>query len=125
MDAWKLTAVACFLPALAACGSFVEVLKVDEMSMEAATSVQVLTREQLQGRKTEMVQTISATSCKNKMWDPEPTRENAIEQLRIKAARIGANTVTNLFCRAEATPNLGTNCWSAVVCDAAAVRTGP
>lgn len=107
---------------LAGCGSFVEVVKVDEANAAAVAGVKVLTREQLGGRKTEMVQTISATSCKNKLWDPEPTRENAIEQLRVKAARIGADTVTNLFCRDEPTTNLGTNCWSAVVCEAAAVR---
>lgn len=107
---------------LAGCGSFVEVVDVSAARAGPAASVQVLTREQLQGRKTEMVQTISATSCKNKIWDPEPTQENAVEQLRVKAARIGANTVTNLFCRPEPNVNLGTNCWSAVVCEAAALR---
>lgn len=108
--------------ALAGCGAFVEVVKVDETNAGAAGAVQVLTREQLQGRRTEIVQTISATSCKNKLWDPAPTRENAVQQLQVKAARIGANVVTNLFCRDEPSVNLGTNCWSAVVCEAAAVR---
>ena len=110
---------------LAGCGTFVEVIPIDARTKEATASVAVLTRDQLQGRKTEIVQTISATSCKHLMWDPDPTQENAVEQLKVKAARIGANVVTNLFCRAEPTASLGTNCWSSVVCEAAAMRVEP
>ncbi len=115
-------AVLVFLGTLAGCGAFVEVVKVDsEENASAINTVQILNREQLRGKKVEIVQTISANSCKNKLWDPDPTRDNAIAQLKVKAARIGANTVTNLYCGDQTGTNLGTNCWSSIECSAAAV----
>ncbi len=63
---------------------------------------------------------IKATSCKHWMWDDAATTGNAMEQLRIKAYRLGAEAIVNVACDPLAT-NLGTNCWSSVSCSGDAV----
>jgi uncharacterized protein YbjQ (UPF0145 family) len=56
---------------------------------------------------------IEATSCKNLMWDPAPTEEDALAQLKVKAANLGGNAVANVTYRHDGT-SLNTNCWSSI-----------
>ena len=65
---------------------------------------------------------ITATSCKNKAWDKDPSREDAVSQLRLYAAQRGGNAVGNLICEPPQGTSLATNCWSSMVCRGTAIR---
>jgi hypothetical protein len=68
------------------------------------------------------IQQIEATSCRSKLWDPPATNEDAIDQLRFKASRLGANGIAEVFCDSGGEFDLGKNCWSSVKCRGTAIE---
>ena len=44
---------------------------------------------------------LTATSCKSKPWDPEPTDEDATRQLQVDSRGMGGNAVGNVNCGME------------------------
>jgi hypothetical protein len=65
---------------------------------------------------------LTATSCKSKPWDPEPTDEDATRQLQVDALGMGGNAVGNVACGIGNA--LVTNCLSSIVCRGTAIRVG-
>ena len=72
-----------------------------------------------------LIQPIRATSCKQKIWDPGASQEDAIDQLRAKASRLGRNGIAGVICDDPEGMTLSKNCWSAFTCRANAIRTSP
>lgn len=56
---------------------------------------------------------VFGTSCKNKIWEPEPSKENAIALMKRQAADLGMNVVYSVSVQSDATALLK-NCWSAI-----------
>ena len=67
------------------------------------------------------IESIHATSCKNLAWDPPATKGNALQQLRMKAHRLGANAIINVYFDAQGTDAWGTNCWQSITATGDAV----
>jgi hypothetical protein len=65
---------------------------------------------------------ITATSCKNKMWDPAATNENATAQLRLLSRQRGGTAVGNLVCEIQEGTSLAKNCWESVTCTGTAIK---
>jgi RcsF-like lipoprotein len=63
---------------------------------------------------------LSATSCKSKPWDPDPTDEEATRQLQVDSRGMGGNAVGNVACGIGSA--LVTNCLSSIVCRGTAIR---
>ena len=63
---------------------------------------------------------LTATSCKSKPWDPEPTDEEATRQLQVDSRGMGGNAVGNVNCGIGSA--LATNCLSSIVCRGTAIR---
>ena len=84
--------------------------------------VPLYTENAVQGREYAMIQLLSATSCKNMVWAPSPTQNDATDQLRVQAARIDANGLLNVMCEGPSGPSLTTNCWSSLTCHGAAIK---
>lgn len=66
-------------------------------------------------------QRVMGTSCKNKLWDPSPSRENALALMKQQAAERGYNAVHSVTVFPDATA-LAKNCWSALVASGIAFR---
>jgi hypothetical protein len=86
--------------------------------------VPVYSESDIQTRAYVLLQSLSATSCKNKFWEPAPTQEEATDQLRAKAARLGGNGLVHVACDV---PGLGmtyvsTNCWTWLTCHGTAIQ---
>ena len=64
---------------------------------------------------------LSGTSCKNKLWDPEPTEAKALEQLQLKAVEAGATGLAAVRYETAGT-SLATNCWSLITASGVAYR---
>jgi acetyl-CoA carboxylase alpha subunit len=84
--------------------------------------VPVYTENDVHDREYAIIQPLSATSCKNLLWEPSPTQEDATDQLRVKAARLGGNGLLNVTCEAPSGTSLITNCWSSLTCHGAAIK---
>lgn len=107
-------------------GPFVRVIDVDEAAAEKLKSeVKIYDSSELKNVKYERIDSIDATSCMNKLWDPPASEENAISQLRYRAVSLGGNGITNLLCGKEAGTSLRTNCWNSITCRGVAIKIVP
>ena len=107
-------------------GPFVEVIKVDQLTAEnLKTEIPVYDRDQLKGVRYKVVQPLEATSCKNLLWDPPATEQDATDQLRFKARTVRANGMMNLSCFTKEGTSLYKNCWQSVTCNAIAILMSP
>lgn len=59
-------------------------------------------------------QRVIGTSCKNKLWDPEPSRDNALALMKRQAAERGYNAVHSVKVFSDPTA-IAKNCWSALI----------
>jgi len=66
---------------------------------------------------------VEGSVCKVGLYDPPPTKDEAIEQLRIAAVRTGANAVVGTECE-DAGTSLTKNCFASITCRGTAVRVG-
>lgn len=107
------------------CAPFVEVVKLDEVARAKARAdvKQYMAAEVPATSK--VVQQLEATSCRLTLSDPPATNEDAIDQLRFKAAKLGANGITDVFCDSPGTFDLGKNCWSSIKCRGTAIAVSP
>lgn len=104
---------------LAGCGPGVSVTKVDSATAtQLATSVKII--EGVPPAQSQSLGEVEATSCKNKAWDPSPTKENAILQMKSITRQKGGNAIGNLYCEPPLGTSLGNNCWSSIRCTATA-----
>jgi hypothetical protein len=74
--------------------------------------VPLYTENVVHDREYAILQPLSAISCKNLLWAPSPTQDDATDQLRVKAARLGGDGLLNVRCEAPSGTSLITNCWS-------------
>lgn len=61
-----------------------------------------------------IIGTADGTSCKNKIWDPAPTTEKALEQLQLKALEAGATGIASVTYTDGGAGALASNCWSLI-----------
>jgi hypothetical protein len=126
-----------FFPALlfAGCvGPLVPVSKVDEGTAQELSQTIITFDARSTPTNTAVLGPLTATSCKNKLWDKDATAEDATNQLRLQARARGANAIGNLVCEQPEGTSLAKNCWTSVVCTGTAIkiveaspaiRTGP
>ena len=71
-----------------------------------------------------LLQPLSATSCQNKFWDHAPTQEEATDQLRAKAARLGGNGLVHVGCEASGMgmTYVSKHCWAWLTCHGTAIQ---
>ena len=107
---------------VAAGGCAYEVIRVDPLTVDALrTDVPVYRLADLREKSYRVVRSVTATSCSMKTLDPAPTPDDATDQLRVKAARLGANGILNVTCERPEGVSLGMTCWASLTCHAAAI----
>jgi len=60
-----------------------------------------------------IIGSFEGNSCRNKLWDKEPTEADALEQLRIRAGTAGGTGVAGVS-YSKAGTSMMTNCWSTI-----------
>jgi hypothetical protein len=104
-------------------GPSVEYIQIDPTTVsDLRRQVPLYTENVLQGREYAIIQPLSAISCKNMLWAPSPTQNDATDQLRAKVARLDGNGVLDIACEAPSGISLSLNCWSSLSCHAAAIK---
>jgi len=66
---------------------------------------------------------IKGLSCASGVGRGDYTKEEAIDQLMIKAAKLEANAITNPICQETKTLDVGNNCWGSIKCLSEAIYT--
>jgi S1-C subfamily serine protease len=119
----KLSISVAALLVTACVGPFVSEIDLDASTVsQLRAEVSTTTSNQLAGREYESIGAVTATSCFNNfVTDEMSSTEHAMDQLRYKAAALGANALLNPRCEKEGT-SLIKNCWTSTTCTASAVR---
>jgi uncharacterized protein YbjQ (UPF0145 family) len=72
-----------------------------------------------------VVKTVKGISChRNAHQDKVLTSDEAIDGMKIKAAKLGADGIQNIACQRNDNIDFATNCWASIVCVGDAVRFG-
>ena len=106
-------------------GSFSDRIPLDPTTVEALRrQVPVYSESDMHTREYLLLQPLSAISCQNKFWDPAPTQEEATDQLRAKAARLGGNGLVHVGCEASGMgmTYVSKNCWAWLTCHGTAIQ---
>ena len=93
-----------------------------EMRRKAA-STPILTSEQVGARKYTILSEVVGRSCARQLGS-DPSMEAAREELKIKAAQLNADAITNVLCK-EGGIDMANNCWKSVECRGDAVKWTP
>lgn len=72
----------------------------------------------------EMIGTVKGLSCHRNAYKPIQmlSEEEAMQGVRMNAAKLGADAVVNTFCQNNSGTDLVNNCWASIVCAGDAVR---
>ena len=106
------------------CGPFVETNSVDpQIAARLDNEVKLYQPSEVRSLKYTPIGKIESWSCKSKLWDPDPTREDALSQMKLKASSFGANGILDIWCSSQGT-GLDTNCWASIVCVGTAIKVG-
>ena len=117
----KFVLLAPILFAAGCVGPLVPVTNVDDTTAsELAQSIRTFEAKTTPANAT-VLGPITATSCKNKLWDKDASNEDAINQLRHHSRQRGGNAVGNLTCESQEGTSLAKNCWASVTCTGTAV----
>jgi hypothetical protein len=106
-------------------GSFADHIPIDPTTVvDLRRQVPVYSESDVHTRAYVLLQPLSAISCQSKFWDPAPTQEDATDQLRAKAARLGGNGLVNVGCEASGMgmTYVSKNCWAWLACHGTAIQ---
>ena len=107
---------------ISACGAFVPIQteeSVGHETMERAEKIPVVDSDRAAAMQS--LGEVVGYSCKNLLWDPAATPEDATLQVKIAAVQRGASAITGLTC-SEGSISLAKNCWQSFTCRAIALR---
>ena len=101
-------------------GSCATVQSVDPELRRRASSIPILTPEEVGDRQYEIISEVVGVSCAVQAGS-DPSLEGARSELRLRAAELNAEAVVNAFCE-EGGIDMRRNCWKKIECRADAVR---
>jgi uncharacterized protein YbjQ (UPF0145 family) len=114
--------VTCSILALAAlalggCAPFVEQVDLKHATpteRDGALAVRIFEGGSATPKIIKRIGDVDSYSCKHLLTDPPASKGNALQQLRLKASRMGANAVVEVVFDTRGTDTYGTNCWQTV-----------
>lgn len=99
---------------LASCGPFVPVddlTGVNPANLEAAREIPIFEVGNPPEAEHTAIQIIEAWSCKNVLWDPPATQDDALLKLKYKAFQLDADAIKEVSYATPGEHPLSTNCW--------------
>jgi len=106
---------------ISACAGLLQ--PVDEPTAEQLREdVLVYTSSALEGITHKRIQSVKAISCRNEVWDPDPSEDDAMNRLREKVFSVGGNGIADLRCEVAKETNYRSKCWTSITCYATAIK---
>ena len=88
-------------------------LKPTDQETRAASMIPLLSPDA--GKGAQPIGPVEGAVCKVGLHDPDPTKDEALAQLRVAAVRMGANAVVGTECDDEGM-SLSKNCFRSITC---------
>lgn len=107
--------------ALAGCDAAVDPDDFSSSVRAAASKVRIYTLDSSSAPDGELIGPVEAYSCQRSSLGNPPSRSDTLQQLRLKAANMGADAVVEVTFD-DAGTSMRTNCWSSVHAAGTAVR---
>jgi hypothetical protein len=115
---------ACAGPGRLGVGPLVSVVDIKNLDSETEKKLsEIKTFSAVSDSTMKIVKKAQATSCKNQIYDPPASREDAEKQLKFRALESNADAIANVFCEPKKGTSLITNCWESITCIADLVST--
>ena len=106
---------------LAGCGSTPRIEDMSSAQRAAVGGVRII--EGTPAQAYDMLGTVDGLACKrNAYMETEVARSEAMDEIKVKAAKLGANAVINLVCQKSSSTDWRNNCWASDKCIGDAVR---
>lgn len=105
-----------------ACASNPSVSSLSSLEREKVASLVVVPAGAIPRESYKVLGSVEGLACKRNLYSSgAPSIEEAQQGVRIRAAQLGADAVTNLLCEKNHKVDWGRNCWQSVVCVADAI----
>lgn len=117
-----------FLSLSGCVGPLVPVANLDDIPPElkrTVLSIPIYNESQLSQQEYQVINVVEGISCKNKTWDPAPTKVDAINQAKYWAHELGADALLNIQCDHPKGMSTAYNCWESITCTAQAISLAP
>jgi uncharacterized protein YbjQ (UPF0145 family) len=109
--------IAAGLAVLVGCASNPSVSSLSSEQRQKAAELLVLPSGSLPRDSYQIVGSVEGLACKRNLYaSGKPSVEEAQQGVRIRAALLGADAVTNVLCENKQQVDWGKNCWQTVVC---------
>jgi hypothetical protein len=110
-----ITAIA--VTALAGCASNPPVSSLSSEQRQRVAEIVVLPAGAIPRDTYRILGSVEGLACKRNLYaSGKPSFDEAQQGVRIRAALLGANAVTNMLCEEKQQVDWGHNCWQTVVC---------
>jgi hypothetical protein len=111
---------------MSGCAQSLRSIELDEAMITMLQSeVRIYEKDELEMIRYQIIKPVQAISCKKKPWGEGVSKEDAIDQLRYKAYKDGANALFRIFCEPEESIGLSSTCLSSVTCHGVAIKILP
>ena len=121
---WRKIWTLAFIGLLGGCGTGIEIAKIDQLPPEtraAMAEVALFNEHRPKDLRYKVLSSVESLSCRHFAWDPAPTLNDSLEQLKYKAIQAGGNAVIGVSCTRTGV-DYGTNCFKSVICEGTAVQ---
>ncbi|MDH5561571.1 MAG: hypothetical protein OEY59_12040 [Deltaproteobacteria bacterium] len=112
----------CTIVWLSGCASNPSVSSLSSLERQRVTEMVILKAGSIPREKYQIVGSVEGIACKRNLYaSGSPSMNEAQQGVRIRAALLGADAVTNMVCEDKREVDWGRNCWQTVVCVADAI----
>ncbi len=94
----------------------VDIKNLDSVTKTRLDEIKVVSANRDKSGK--IIKKVEVTSCRNQIYDPAPSREDAEFQLKFRALENNGNAIANIVCAPKQGTSLLTNCWESIACTA-------
>lgn len=109
--------VVCAVTSLAGCASNPSVSSLTSAERQRVAEMIVLKPGTIPRESYQILGSVEGIACKRNLYASDsPSMDEAKQGVRIRAAQLGADAVTNVVCEDKREVDWGRNCWQTVVC---------
>ncbi len=109
--------VVCTAVMLSGCASNPSVSSLTSAERQRVAEMIVVQAGAIPRESYQMLGSVEGIACKRNLYaSGSPSMDEAKQGVRIRAAKLGADAVTNMVCEDKREVDWGRNCWQTVVC---------
>lgn len=100
----------------------IDIENLDSVTRQRVDAIKIIDDKDTEEIK--FLKKVKTTSCKNQVYDPPASRQNAVEQLKYMALENNADAIKNVICTPKEGTSFVKNCWESITCSGDLVLIG-